>query len=72
MKVDGKPIFMIYKPMEIPNIIEMADLWNDLALKEGLKGLYFIGIIRNKEEPFHVDIFNAYMRQNLFRSERNN
>ena len=41
--VDGKPIFLIYKPLDIPRLEEMLDLWRRLALKAGLNGLYLIG-----------------------------
>lgn len=42
IKVDGRPIFIIYRPHYIPNINEMLDFWQDEAVKSGLKGLYFI------------------------------
>ena len=43
IKIDGKPIFVIYKPFDIPNATEFMDYWNLLAKQEGLiNGLYFI------------------------------
>lgn len=44
MTVDGKPIFVIYSPTDMPDAKRRFDLWRDLALKAGLKGLYIIGI----------------------------
>lgn len=41
--VDGKPLFVIFAPESIPNSKEFIDLWNDLAKKNGLKGIYFVG-----------------------------
>lgn len=41
IKVDEKPLFMIYKPLNVPQIKEMIPLWQKLAHKEGLKGIYF-------------------------------
>ena len=38
---DGKPLFVIYRPELFPNIGEMIDLWNEMAIKEGLNGLSF-------------------------------
>jgi hypothetical protein len=44
IKVDDKPFFAIFKPEEIPNIKEMIELWKDLAIKSGLKGIHFVGV----------------------------
>ena len=43
MKQDGKPIFVIYRPLECATIKEMVDMWNTLAKENGLEGIYFIG-----------------------------
>lgn len=43
IKVDGKPVFGIYKPLDIPNFELFIKTWNELALKEGLPGFYFFG-----------------------------
>lgn len=40
--VEGKPIFMIYKPEQLPNPTHFINLWQNLARKNGLKGIYFI------------------------------
>jgi lipopolysaccharide biosynthesis protein len=42
--VDGKPIFIIYKPAELEFSEIFIDLWQNLAIKHGLKGIYFLGI----------------------------
>lgn len=42
IKVDGKLFFLIYKPEQLPNPERFISLWNDLAIKNGLKGFYFI------------------------------
>jgi lipopolysaccharide biosynthesis protein len=44
LQVDGKPIFVIYNPHSLPEAARFTDLWRELALKAGLKGLYFIAI----------------------------
>ena len=43
--VDSKPVFIVYKPYELPEPLRFTDLWRELALKAGLKGLYFVGQI---------------------------
>ena len=42
IKVDGKPVFVIYRPQNIPEIADMLDYWRELAHQSGLPGLYFI------------------------------
>lgn len=44
IKVDNKPLFIIYKPNNIPNTKEFCDYWQHLAQKAGLPGLYLVGI----------------------------
>lgn len=43
LTVDGKPIFYVYKPRQIPECQRFVALWQKLAVKAGLKGVYFIG-----------------------------
>lgn len=40
--VDGKPVFVIYRPQNIHEIENMLDYWRELAVRNGLKGLYFV------------------------------
>jgi hypothetical protein len=42
MTVDGKPIFLIFSPLEIPDSFEFIDCWQKLALMNGLKGIHFV------------------------------
>jgi hypothetical protein len=42
IKVDGKPVFIIYRPQRIVQIDEMLAYWRELAVQDGLPGLYFI------------------------------
>lgn len=41
--VDEKPLFIIFQPDDIPDSKHFIELWNKLAVKNGLKGIYFIG-----------------------------
>ena len=41
--VEGKPLFLIYRPSEIPEVKKVIDFWREMAKKSGLKGLYFVG-----------------------------
>ena len=44
MTVDGKPIIVIFQPTDMPEPKKRFDFWRELADKEGLKGLYIVGI----------------------------
>lgn len=44
IKVDEKPLFVIFRPTDMPNAKERFDLWRELALQAGLKGLHIVGI----------------------------
>lgn len=50
IKVDGKPLLVIWAPMEIPHIESMLNLWRKMAIEAGLKGLHIVGIVQNKVE----------------------
>lgn len=42
--VDGKPLFMIYHPLDNQTeIILFMRIWRELAEKNGLKGIFFVG-----------------------------
>ena len=47
IKVDGKPIFLIFHPYSIPETNEFITLWNSLAVENGLNGIYFVGITQS-------------------------
>jgi len=44
IKINGKPVFLIYKANLIPNIRNMLAEWRELAQKHGLPGVYLMSI----------------------------
>ena len=40
--IEGRPVFLIYAPLDIPNFENFKTLWNDLAKANGLKNIFFI------------------------------
>ena len=40
--VDEKPLFLVYSAEDIPDNKEFISIWQDLAIKNGLKGIYFV------------------------------
>ena len=43
LKIQGRPVWMILLPEAIPDIDRYFDLWNGLAVLEGIEPPYFIG-----------------------------
>jgi hypothetical protein len=43
LRVDGKPLFYVYRPESLPDPVAFTDLWRELALGIGLPGLYLVG-----------------------------
>ena len=42
--VDGKTIFTIFAPMDMPDVKEFIITWRQLALSNGLPGIHFVGL----------------------------
>ena len=60
IKINGKPLFGIFKPNEIPNCKEFIEIWNDLAIKERLDGIIFYGeLYGESKEKYGLD-FSTY------------
>lgn len=47
IQVDGMPLFLVFRPLEIPDGRAFINLWKELAVKNGLKGIHFVGIKQN-------------------------
>lgn len=42
LRVEGKPLFMVYNPDELPASKEVTDYWRQLASQAGLPGLHLV------------------------------
>ena len=42
IKIDGKPVFLIYKADSIACLPRMKDVWDKVACEHGLKGIYYV------------------------------
>ncbi len=45
--IDGKLVFVIYDPYRFADVSRFINVWQDLALKNGLPGFYFIAMTNN-------------------------
>jgi lipopolysaccharide biosynthesis protein len=44
VRVDGKPVFVIFAPHDMPSTESFIEHWRELALAAGYPGIYFVGI----------------------------
>ena len=54
MKIDGRLIFMIYRPLAYEKLTEFIHIWNKLASENGLEGFYFIGYTTDIENEYEM------------------
>lgn len=82
IKVDGKPVFQVYQPLDIPDLDEFVRIFNDLSIKNGLPGIYFLacnvpihwnpndygfdGVISYKFHSFRFKPKNKYFKEGTF------
>lgn len=50
MRVDNKPIFMVYSALDVPDVTHFINLWQNLAMENGLKGIHFIAHTNNVKD----------------------
>lgn len=55
IKIDGKPLVMIYRADIIPCLGNMLDKWREWAVQAGFKGLYIIGAQRSEKKISLLD-----------------
>lgn len=67
IRVDGKPLFLVFTPRSIPDSHYFISTWQNLAKKNGLPGIHFIGLTENlystltdKEGKKHIRVANVH------------
>jgi len=51
MRIEGKPIFVVYRPLLMPKVAEFINVWNDLARINSIAdGFFFVGHTLNIKE----------------------
>lgn len=59
MRIDGKLVFGIFEPDAIPSFALMKEIWNRLAVENGLQGFYFFGLAQG-EARAHMIVKEKY------------
>src|SRR5262245_1079577 len=49
VRVDSKPLFIVYRPLDLPEPKRITDFWRDLAVQAGLPGLFLVAEDRNPD-----------------------
>lgn len=65
IKVKEKPLFVVYRPEELPDASNFVAIWTELAKTEGLPGFYFVGVNHNSQWTPQQDNFDAAIMQKL-------
>lgn len=52
IRINGRPVFMVYNPNTIPDVQKMKDIWQDEAKNLGIGPLYLIGAQKSLEDDF--------------------
>jgi lipopolysaccharide biosynthesis protein len=65
IRVNGKPLFGIFKPNELPDCKDFIDLWNNLAVKEGLDGITFYGECYGESKDKYGLDFSTYSQHRV-------
>jgi lipopolysaccharide biosynthesis protein len=52
IKIDGKPVFMIYRPLAFNDVNYFMNIWNTLAKKNNFPGIFFIGYTLNVVDEY--------------------
>ena len=68
IKVEGKLLFGIYAPLDIPDFNFLKCLWNRLAQEYGLEGFYFFGFTFDSKEirPILESGYNSVVIDHIF------
>ena len=71
-RVEGKPIFMIYRPYDFKGLDAFMKEWNTWAKEAGLNGIYFVGMNRTRTSTYEgikALGFDAVINSNRFEAE---
>jgi hypothetical protein len=62
IRIDGKPVFMIYRPHLVIKLAEMLTYWQQRAKEKGLPGLFFVAMKQYEyPQPELLKLFDGSM-----------
>ncbi len=66
IRVDNKPLFQIYIPLDFPEVDKFIEIWQRLAKQNGLDGIHFVGHTLS-EKDFDSILKNGFDAVNIVR-----
>ena len=51
IRVEGQPLFLVFKPKDLPDSREFCSIWRKLAERAGLPGLHLVGLGKAQWNP---------------------
>jgi hypothetical protein len=60
IEVNGRKLVFIFRPMDMPSPELFTSTWQELAIKEGLKGIHFVGMHMESEWDFRRYGYEAF------------
>lgn len=61
IKIDNKPVYIIYVPQDIRLRNQMFAVWNKLAEENGFKGIYLIAMYTGYGKDNRKNLYDAYL-----------
>lgn len=72
IKVEGKPFFLVYSALSIPDCHHFFELWNKLAQQNGFPGIHFVGLADGWDKNIDKQLqqgYDAIVHGNLWAAE---
>ncbi len=68
IRVEGKPLFVVYAPNNLPDAPHFIELWQQLARQNGLPGIHFVAHTPQPrpDDPYRQQGFDAKVNVRLF------
>lgn len=73
IKIDNKPVYIVYIPQDIRLRHQMFATWNKLAKEQGFNGIYLIAMSTSYGKDIKSDLYDAYLEfepLSLFRDDK--
>ena len=64
LRIDGRPLFCVYEPSDLPEPQRFLDLWRKWAVDEGLPGIFFVGRTETSRRSSDAD-FDAFTQERV-------
>ncbi len=60
-RVDGKPLFLVYNPISLPDPSQFIKTWRELSVKSGLEGIFIVAMCNQIGDPKLTDFDGVVM-----------